>query len=83
MIVVSVQKCTTVKILKVRSRNINKEIKEEVRVVLDLLKKSLIKNNMSIGFDKETESLLFFDTKQYVENKNFDGFKIKLEELVR
>lgn len=45
--------------------------------------KSLIKNNMSIGFDKETESLLFFDTKQYVENKKFDGFKIKLEELVR
>lgn len=61
----------------------NKEIKEEVSIVLDLLKKSLIKNNMSIGFDKETNSLLFFDTKPYVENKKFDGFKIKLEELVR
>lgn len=61
----------------------NEEIKEEVSVVLDLLKKSLIKNNMSIGFDKGTESLLFFDTKQYAENKKFDGFKIKLEELVK
>ncbi|MCJ7965757.1 hypothetical protein MT487_01555 [Lachnospiraceae bacterium NSJ-171] len=63
---------------------------------------------MSIRFDKETNTLLFFDTKQkeikeevsvvlsllkkslmrsrnmnYVENKKFDGFKIKLEELVR
>lgn len=61
----------------------DKEIKEEVSVVLGLLRGSLIKNNMSIGFDKEINSLLFFDTKQYVENKKFDGFKIKLEELVR
>lgn len=61
----------------------DKEIKEEIVCALNLLKASLVKNNMSIGFNKETNELLFFDTLQYVEEDKFKGFKINLDELVR
>ena len=61
----------------------DKEIKEEIVCALNLLKASLVKNNMSIGFNKETNELLFFGTLQYVEEHKFKGFKINLDELVR
>ena len=61
----------------------DKEIKEEIVCALNLLKASLVKNNMSIGFNKETNELLFFFFLLYVEEHKFKGFKINLDELVR
>ena len=60
-----------------------KEVKEEIHAVLILLKECLIKNEVSMAFDKKTEELLFFDTERYVKDNRFNGFKIKMEELVK
>lgn len=60
-----------------------KEVKEEIHAVLILLKGFLTKNEVSMAFDKKTEELLFFDTERYVRDNRFDGFKVKMEELVK
>lgn len=59
------------------------ETKQEIQIVLDLLKGSLVRNGVSMGFDKERHSLIFFDTNTYLESKKMDGFRVKLEDLVR
>jgi len=62
---------------------VTKEVKEEIHAVLILLKGFLTKNEVSMAFDKKTEELLFFDTERYVRDNRFDGFKVKMEELVK
>lgn len=59
------------------------DTKQEISIVLDLLKGSLTRNGVSMGFDKETHSLMFFDTNTYLESKKMDGFRIRLEDLVK
>lgn len=59
------------------------DTKQEISIVLDLLKASLTRNGVSMGFDKKTHSLIFFDTNIYLESKKMDGFRVKLEDLVR
>ena len=59
------------------------DTKQEISIVLDLLKGSLTRNGVSMGFDKKTHSLMFFDTNSYLESKKFDGFRVRLEDLVR
>ena len=66
-----------------RSRKMNEEVKKEINLILNLLKGSLTQNEVSMGFDNETESLMFFDTATYIKERRFDGFRVKLEELVR
>lgn len=61
----------------------NDEVKKEINLILNLLKGSLTQNEVSMGFDNETESLMFFDTQIYIQERRFDGFRVKLEELVR
>ena len=61
----------------------NTETTEEIQAILTLLKNTLMKNEVSIGFLKESNELLFFDTKTYLKNGQFDGFKTSLEELVK
>lgn len=61
----------------------NEEVKKEINLILNLLKGSLTQNEVSMGFDNETESLMFFDTATYIKERRFDGFRVKLEELVR
>lgn len=61
----------------------NEEVKKEINLILNLLKGSLTQNEVSMGFDNETESLMFFDTQIYIKERRFDGFRVKLEELVR
>lgn len=59
------------------------ETKQEIQIVLDLLKGSLTRNGVSIGFDKKTHSLVFFDTNTYLDSKKMDGFRVKLDDLVK
>lgn len=59
------------------------DTKQEISIVLDLLKGSLVRNGVSMGFDKVSHSLVFFDTNTYLESKKMDGFRVKLEDLVR
>lgn len=56
---------------------------QEISIVLDLLKGSLTRNGVSMGYDKENHSLVFFDTNTFLESKKMDGFKVKMEDLVR
>lgn len=59
------------------------DTKQEIQIVLDLLKGSLTRNGVSMGFDKTSHSLLFFDTNTYLDSKKMDGFRVKLDDLVK
>lgn len=57
------------------------EVKEEIIIVVELLRASLVKNHVSIGISGR--DILFFDTDHYVKTGNFSGFKISMDELVK
>lgn len=59
------------------------DTKQEIQIVLDLIKVSLKRNGVSMGFDKTSHSLLFFDTNTYLDSKKMDGFRVKLDDLVK
>ena len=59
------------------------DTKQEISIVLDLLKGSLTRNGVSMGFDKKNHALVFFDTNTYLDSKKMDGFRVKLDDLVK
>ena len=59
------------------------DTKQEISIVLDLLKGSLIRNGVSMGFNKENDKLMFFDTDTYLTSGEFNGIEIKLQDLIR
>lgn len=63
-------------------KNINPEVKEEVTIILDLLKKSLIKNFVSMATDNKG-NIFFFDTDTYLKTKKMSGFSVNVEDLVK
>lgn len=56
---------------------------EAIGVVLDLLRDCLVGNGVSLGYDKQDNELIFFDTCIYLEEKRFSGFTVPIEKLVR
>lgn len=60
----------------------NDTAKEEIQAALMLLRNVLVKNRMSIGATKDKE-IMFFDTEHYIETGNFDGFVVKMDDLVK
>lgn len=60
------------------------DTKQEISIVLDLLKGSLARNGVSMATDREG-NLMFFDTSAYVRSKGkeFDGFRININDLVK
>lgn len=58
------------------------EQKGSVKLVLELLRKTLIEEKVSLAVDGKG-NISFFDTKIYVEENRFDGFKINIQELVK
>lgn len=60
------------------------DTKQEISIVLDLLKGSLTRNGVSMATDKKG-NLIFFDTVTYIENgcKKFDGFRVNINDLVK
>lgn len=52
--------------------------------MLDLLKGSLTRNGVSMATDREG-NLMFFDTSAYVRSKGkeFDGFRVNINDLVK
>lgn len=58
--------------------------KQEIQIVLDLLKGSLVRNGVSMATDREG-NLMFFDTAAYnrSKGKEFDGFRVNINDLVR
>lgn len=60
----------------------NDETKQEIQILLDLLKGSLTKNGVSMATDREG-NLIFFDTDIYITTKRFSGFKVNIRDIVR
>lgn len=60
------------------------ETKQEIQILLDLLKGSLTRNGVSMATDREG-NLMFFDTSDYINSngKKFEGFKVNINDLVR
>lgn len=56
--------------------------KEDIQAALMILRTALMKNGMSIGVTKDKE-IMFFDTNHYIETRNFDGFVVKMDSLVK
>lgn len=58
------------------------ETKQEIQILLDLLKGSLTRNGVSMATDKEG-NLMFFDTDIYIQTKRLRGFKVNIRDIVR
>ena len=60
------------------------ETKQEIQILLDLLKGSLTRNGVSMATDN-SDNLMFFDTTAYIKSKGkeFDGFRININDLVK
>lgn len=60
------------------------DAKQEIQIVLDLLKGSLTRNGVSMATDREG-NLMFFDTSVYVRSKGkeLDGFRVNINDLVK
>lgn len=60
------------------------EAKQEIQILLDLLKGSLTRNGVSMATDN-SGNLLFFDTSTYVRSKGkeFDGFRVNINDLAK
>lgn len=58
--------------------------KQEIQILLDLLKGSLTRNGVSMATDN-SGNLMFFDTAAYIKSKGkeFDGFRININDLVK
>lgn len=57
------------------------ETKEEITIVLEILKKALIKNGVSIAL--KDNNICFFDTNEFIRTSMFDGFKVSIDDLVK
>lgn len=55
--------------------------REEIEVLLNLLKESIKTNELSLATDKDG-NIMFFDTATYLKTKKMDGFKVNIKDLV-
>lgn len=55
--------------------------KEQIEIVLELLRKSLIDNGVSMGASEK--KIMFFDTEEYLSTGKFDGFSVNIDNLVK
>ena len=59
----------------------SEDTKQQLQIVLDLLRKSLIDNGVSMGISGN--KIMFFDIDKYVETRKFDGFSVSIDNLVK
>lgn len=59
----------------------SEDTKQQLQIVLDLLRKSLIDNGVSMGISGN--KIMSFDTDKYVETRKFDGFSVSIDNLVK
>lgn len=57
------------------------EKKEAVLCSLSLLSNLLSSTNLCMGYDNETNSLIFVDKKKFKKYKISDGFKVSLDSI--
>lgn len=58
------------------------ETKQEIQILLDLLKVSLTRNGVSMATDR-CGNLMFFDTDIYIQTKRLRGFKVNIRDIAR
>lgn len=59
----------------------SEDTKQQLQIILDLLRKSLIDNGVSMGISGN--KIMFFDTDKYVETRKFDGLSVSIDNLVK
>lgn len=59
----------------------SEDTKQQLQIVLDLLRKSLIDNGVSMGLSEK--KIMFFDTKKYLLTGKIDGFSVSIDNLVK
>lgn len=59
----------------------SEDTKEQLQIILDLLKKTLINNKVSMGLSEK--KIMFFDTEKYLSTGKFDGFSVNIDNLVK
>lgn len=59
----------------------SEDTKQQLQIVLDLLRKSLIDNGVSMGISGK--KIMFFDTEKYLSTGKFDGFSVNIDSLVK
>ena len=57
------------------------ETRQEIQILLDLLKGSLTRNGVSMATDN-SGNLMFFDTANFLKNREYSGLKVNIQELV-
>ena len=60
----------------------NEKTKQEIMVILELLRSCLIKNGVSMGLEFSNKEILFFDTDTYLSEKKFSGFSVNTDYMV-
>lgn len=60
----------------------NEEVKDELNILLDLLKISLIENGVSMATDTKG-NIYFFDTDEYLKTRKMSGFHVNVEDMVK
>lgn len=61
----------------------DEETKQELEIVLQLLKKTCNRNGVAVGFYTKTKELVFFDEEKFIEEGEISGIKITLGNLVK
>ena len=59
----------------------SEDTKQQLQIVLDLLRKSLIDNGVSMGLSEK--KIMFFGTEEYLSTGKFDGFSVDIDSLVK
>lgn len=59
----------------------SEDTKQQLQIILELLRKSLIDNGVSIGLSEK--KIMFFDTEEYLSTGKFDGFSVNIDNLVK
>lgn len=57
--------------------------KEQIEIILELLKNTLMNNGVSIGISEKKKKIMFFDTEEYLSTGKFDGFSVNIDNLVK
>ena len=60
----------------------NEESKNEITIILDLLKTTLMKNGVSMATDTKG-NIYFFDTDIYLKTKKMNGFSVNVKDMVK
>ena len=57
--------------------------KEQIEIILELLKNTLMNNGVSIGLSEKKKKIMFFDTEKYLSTGKLDGFSVNIDSLVK